>query len=419
MNGVTRLTRTLIAVGLTLAMFACPANAALFAPTVDSVSSELTAFGRHAVHSVDGSGLTGTGAAGSTHADGENGIAWTTPGSLGGGFGTDYDPEITYDLGGAVDVTTMRIWNYNSSFITNGSPITIIGPDQVGVFTSLDGVGFTSQGTVNFAQAPGANGYTGQDIAVNYPGVRYIRFDILTNHDGAVFDGTGAQGGTIDGRSLTGLSEVRFEGRPWGLMSIRPEVAQVSSQNPYGIDRAAIHTVDASGLSGPGNAGDTHVSASNGTMWTTVGSAGPGTDLDPFITYDLGDLFDVSAMRIWNYNEAGFSRAGVDTMEVFAGRDLGSMTSQGVFALPQAPGAGGYAGVEVPLSLAGVRFIQFDILTNHDGAVFDGTGTQQGLDGRSLTGLSEVRFVGKLIPEPGTLTLLGMAALALLRRRRT
>lgn len=64
---------------------------------------------------------------------------------------------------------------------------------------------------VNFAQAPGIDGYTGNTLAVNYEGVRYIRFDIKSNYDGAIFDGTSAHPGIQFPRSITGLSEVAFE----------------------------------------------------------------------------------------------------------------------------------------------------------------------------------------------------------------
>lgn len=49
-----------------VALAASSVNAAvLITPTVADVSSELVSFGRQAVHAVDSSGLTGTGAAGS------------------------------------------------------------------------------------------------------------------------------------------------------------------------------------------------------------------------------------------------------------------------------------------------------------------------------------------------------------------
>ena len=176
-------------------------------PSVDNFSSENpSGLDRAASHTIDGSGLTGDG---STHLQGENGIVWTTFGIYGA---TDYDPYITYDLGNLYDVKTMRIWNYNSAYQVGSLAvnISIIGADEVDIYTSTNGTDFTFAETVNFSEAPGTDDYTGQDIAVDYPGVRYIKFDIMTNHDGAVFDGTGSNGGAIDGRSLTGLSEVRF-----------------------------------------------------------------------------------------------------------------------------------------------------------------------------------------------------------------
>lgn len=171
--------------------------------TIAAVSSE-NALGldRDASRTVDGSGLSG-----GAHAEGETGVAWTTVGSL--GPGTDFRPSITFDLGAIMDVESIREWGYNASFLTGGLPLSRIGPKDVDVFTSADGVNYAFAGSLVFAQAPGTNGYTGHLIPVSYQNIRYLRLDIKTNHDGAVFDGTGAQRGG-DGRSLTGLSEIRF-----------------------------------------------------------------------------------------------------------------------------------------------------------------------------------------------------------------
>ena len=180
--------------------------------TVAGVSSEnVIGLDRDARHSVDASGLTAA-STGPVHATGEDGMVWTTVGSL--GPGTDYDPYIIYDLGAVMDVASIREWGYNSNFQV-GSPavnIAVIGPDEVDVHTSVDGVSFTFAGTVHFALAPGVAGYAGNAIPVDYRGVRFIKLDIRTNHDGAVFNGTGSLRGNVDGRSLTGLSEIRFEG---------------------------------------------------------------------------------------------------------------------------------------------------------------------------------------------------------------
>jgi alpha-L-fucosidase len=182
--------------------------------TVAAVSSEnVLGVDRDASHTVDGSGFA-AGSLGPVHAEGEDGIVWTTVGSL--GPGTDYAPFITFDLGGVRDVRAIREWGYNAAFPTAGTPMAKIGPKDVDVYGSGDGVNFTLAGAVRFALAPGANNYLGNTVAVNLPGVRYIRLNIRTNHDGAVFNGTGAiRGG--DGRSLTGLSEIRFLQGPAGF----------------------------------------------------------------------------------------------------------------------------------------------------------------------------------------------------------
>lgn len=175
--------------------------------TVAAVSSEnVLGLDREARHTVDSSGLA-SGNLGPIHAEGESGIVWTTVGSL--GPGTDYAPFITFDLGEVSDVRAIREWGYNAGFLTFGSALAKIGPKNVDVYGSLDGMNFTFAGAVRFALAPGTNNYLGNTVAVNLPGVRYIRLNIRTSHDGAVFDGTGTVRGG-DGRSLTGLSEIRF-----------------------------------------------------------------------------------------------------------------------------------------------------------------------------------------------------------------
>lgn len=182
--------------------------------TVAGVSSELTAFGRDAANSVNGNGMKGLGSTGSTHGTGENGVTWTTHGNI--IAPNDLDPQVTYDLGAVYQVTKIREWGYNDPTVNGflGTAAKIFGPDLVEVFTSIDNVTFSSAGTINLALAPGTADYTGNDIAVSLPATRYIRFDIKSNHDGALFDGTGANPGVADARGLTGLSEVRFEGTP-------------------------------------------------------------------------------------------------------------------------------------------------------------------------------------------------------------
>lgn len=181
--------------------------------TVLAVSSEnIFGIDRDANRTIDGSGLTGTGSPGSSHNIGETGIVWTSNGNI--AAPNDLAPQITYDLGAIYQITKIREWGYNDPTVNLllGTTANIIGPNQVEIFTSSDNTTYISAGTVNFALAPGTAGYTGNEIPVSLPAARYVRLEIKSNHDGALFDGTGSNPGIADGRGLTGLSEVRFEG---------------------------------------------------------------------------------------------------------------------------------------------------------------------------------------------------------------
>jgi hypothetical protein len=180
------------------------ANAATIYATVQSVSSELQmGYDRGGAHALNGDGLTG----GMFHTSTANSTMWTTTGNGVAGSAVDYSPSLTVNLNGLYDISAMNVWNYNEMPHYN-----TLGAKDVEVFTGATLGSMVSQGLLTFAVAPGTSGFAGETIAVNYSGVQYIRFDIKTNWDNAVFNGTGAIGGTVDGRSITGLSEVNFEG---------------------------------------------------------------------------------------------------------------------------------------------------------------------------------------------------------------
>jgi hypothetical protein len=368
-----------------LIVSASVASADLITPGIADFSSQhsYVAPGRYAINTVNGSGLTGDGSAGSTHASTE-GLYWTSA--------TIIPQHITFDLGGLYDVDLMRIWNYNNA----GDTFRGIADMTVSVGTSL--ATLASQGTFSLAQAPGTPGYTGEDHAVSFATVRYIRFDATSTHGG----------------TLPSLSEVRFEGTQYGGPLFTPFIGSVSSENVLGIPRDADTTINGSGMTDVnangivGDNGDTHSNATtNGLWWTPVGNLGPGTDYDPEITYDLGGLYDVNVMRVWNDNSFCCTHLGAREVEVFAGATLASMTSRGTLTFAQAPGVPAYSGEDFIVNYSGVRHITFDILNNHDtpvSALLNGEGPGNGgTDGRFLTGLAEVRFNCSVYSAVGTL----------------
>ncbi len=155
--------------------------------TVASVSSQLTTGGysRAAVNTVNGSGL-----ASGFHGTVANGTMWLSNGV----FTTPTNPlpaVITYDLGSAVHLTSLHVWNYNE--LSNAAR----GARQVEILVaSTVGGAFTSLGTFTFIKASGLATEPGQQIEIDQQNVRQVRFNITSN-----------QGGD---NQFAGLSEVKF-----------------------------------------------------------------------------------------------------------------------------------------------------------------------------------------------------------------
>ncbi|MDB6175854.1 MAG: exported protein of unknown function [Chthoniobacteraceae bacterium] len=196
--------------------------------TVAGFSSELTSggFTRGAVNTVNGSGLNA-----GQHGTTPEGAMWLSTGT----FLAPNDPlpaVITYDLGAAVHLTSLHVWNYNETNLSSR------GAKQVEVLVSpTPGGPFTSAGTFTFIKASAAATEPGQHLEIDQPNVRQVRFNIVSNYG--------------DANQLTGLSEIRFfkEGLP-------PDPTPV----PY---KAAITTLFNTGLTQSGTlaavgSGDVH-----------------------------------------------------------------------------------------------------------------------------------------------------------------
>jgi hypothetical protein len=201
---------------------------------------------------------------------------------------------------------------------------------------------------------------------------------------------------------------------------ITGETATASSQIGAPFNRVASQAVDDSGLS----AGDdlastddqTHVRfPPNSTMWLSTGSGFGGVDPNPTFTVDLGDVYDVTGVRVFNYNEFNepsgpdLTARGVQRTNVLVGQ-AAPTTSLGAITLAKATGLADYTGEFFDLvALTGgpvrTRFFELDIQSNHGGD-------------NSFYGLSEIQFDGTLVPEPGALSMLSLGGILGLRRRR-
>jgi len=138
-----------------------------------------------------------------------------------------------------------------------------------------------------------------------------------------------------------------------------------------------------------------------------------GTNTVPqAIVFDLGSVYNVTQLHVWNYNEAGeWSDLGAKNVSVTFGTTLSGFTLGGatgtvasITTFARAPGLDTYTGQYFSTSFD-ARYVKFDISSNYSSTY-------------NYIGLSEVQFTGTAVPEPNAALLGGLGVLALLRRRR-
>ncbi len=171
-------------------------------------------------------------------------------------------------------------------------------------------------------------------------------------------------------------------------------VIDVSSELGAPIfDRRAEYLVSSAGLDvGTG----THSINPDGTMWLSHGVfRDPFDPLPAHVVFDLGGVYDLETVAVWNYNEAtaGLMTRGANLVNISVGTDLGSLVSLGDFTFTQAPGTAD-VNFRQDITLghlpntSTVRYVAFDILSNHG-------------DTLDFAGLSKVRFSETSIGIPG------------------
>lgn len=160
-----------------------------------------------------------------------------------------------------------------------------------------------------------------------------------------------------------------------------------------------------------------HVTSPEGSMWLSAGVGfrddGDGRDDgDPYVIFDLGRPCDLSAIKVWNYNEVNLTGRGVKRLKISGsatGKEGSFTIPIGTFDLDQAksgsvgPGSNPYFPRTLRVSGRGVRFVLFDVLSNHHGTQFP---TRDGRLDNAFVGLSEVQFFGRFggsraVPIPG------------------
>jgi hypothetical protein len=176
-------------------------------------------------------------------------------------------------------------------------------------------------------------------------------------------------------------------------------------------DRYAHHTIDGSELTaGPsgilGAADSTVGTDSGGNMWLTTGhNAYSPDDVNPYLIYDLGLVYNLQTTRIWNYNEGGgdYQKFGAASILLSTSADGVNFKTFGIINPAEAGATSTEAGQDFGTAVSGVRYVKMQVLTNWDGGIFWSSVTGHSFysgntDSRGITGLSEVRFVGTPAP---------------------
>ena len=167
--------------GFTLAVSAT-AFAGVVTPVSVVASSELSAYGRNAVNTINGSGLTGSG-----HGT-DPSTMWLSTGNGAAGGTADPTPSITFDLGSVKSITNAQIWNYNEAGGTNR------GVTSFKFSSSTDGITYSGSTIYTLSAASGTAGNLAQVVSLS-ASAEFIRLSSLTS---------------ADSQGFVGLSEVRF-----------------------------------------------------------------------------------------------------------------------------------------------------------------------------------------------------------------
>lgn len=132
---------------------------------------------------------------------------------------------------------------------------------------------------------------------------------------------------------------------------------------------------------------------SGGIGFATGGGAAATDDRQPFVVFDLGQPRELSAIKIWNYNEAhvrDLTARGTKEFRLSASLDSGSgYVDLGRFTLAQAQGETKPQTFAHKTTTA--RFVKLEILSNHNGVSYPPSGD---VPDNGFVGLAEVRLVG-------------------------
>ena len=188
----------------------------------------------------------------------------------------------------------------------------------------------------------------------------------------------------------------------WLNSSVQAQIivtpSSIESVSSFFGNRSPVHLIDGSGLTvGPsgilGAADSTHGNVVDTTMWYSDPFP-PASDYTPIVTFNLGAVFDVQTLRLWQFNqEGGFTVYGAYEVELSVSADNTNFTTLSPTLFPaRAGGISGEPAQDFSTPATGVKYVRLQIWNTFAGG------------GNQASGLSEVRFIVNSNTAPPVIT---------------
>ena len=153
-------------------------------------------------------------------------------------------------------------------------------------------------------------------------------------------------------------------------------VAASATDSQEGAGRTPGKMIDGSGWDEdkPGSGAYVHtnnVFAEGSCMWNGAERA--------TLTFDLGKIYRVGGVYLWNYNESNYNNRSIKDVDISYSTDNRNFVPLGTFTFAMAPGTDAYRGETMPFPQAvKARYFKWEIKSNYRGG--------------EMSGVAEVRF---------------------------